>query len=213
MSQTSRASPGRAVPPRARGAAAFRALPVALDVSPEGEPVSRSSPPAGLAEDRASGPSRGAVRLGPLGDTIGFHLRLAQEASFAAFARRSAGANRAGQPVGALKPGRFAMLAMIHENPGLSQTALGAAVGRDKSTLTPALVELERRGLVRRDRGADRRSYALSLTPAGEAALEALGRHAALHDRLLDRLVGAENRDAFLDTLRRLIAGLDTDGH
>ncbi|TPG57244.1 MarR family transcriptional regulator [Roseomonas nepalensis] len=153
------------------------------------------------------------MSLGPLGDTIGFHLRLAQEASFAAFARRSAGACRGGQPAAALKPGRFAMLAMIHENPGLSQTALGAAVGRDKSTLTPALVELERRGLVRRDRGADRRSYALSLTPAGEAALDALGRHAALHDRLLDRLVGAENRDAFLDTLRRLIAGLDTERH
>ena len=37
--------------------------------------------------------------------------------------------------------------------------------------------------------------------------------HAEAHDRLLDQLVGAENRDAFLDTLRRLIAGLDTDKH
>lgn len=156
-------------------------------------------------------PPRGAVRLGWLGDTIGLHLRLAQEASFAAFARRGAGDGDGLQS--GLKPGRFAMLAMIHENPGLSQTALGAAVGRDKSTLTPALAELERRGLVRRDRGADRRSYALSLTPSGEAALEALGGHARAHDDQLDRLVGAEHRDAFLDTLRRLIAGLDMDRH
>jgi len=158
-------------------------------------------------------PARGTVRLGPLADTIGFHLRLAQEASFAAFARRSAGAGHGRGLQSGLKPGRFAMLAMIRENPGLSQTALGAAVGRDKSTLTPALAELERRGLVRRDRGADRRSYALSLTQAGQTALEALSRHAEAHDRALDQLVGAENRDAFLDTLRRLIAGLDMDRH
>jgi DNA-binding MarR family transcriptional regulator len=147
---------------------------------------------------------QGPVRLGLLNDTLGFHLRLAQEASFVAFARRSG--------TSGLKPGHFATLVVIHENPGLSQTALGAAVGRDKSTLTPRLAELEQRGLIRRDRAAtDRRSYALTLTPAGEEALAALAAHAAAHDADLDRLVGAENRAAFLDTLRRLIAGLELD--
>ncbi|WP_424136406.1 MarR family winged helix-turn-helix transcriptional regulator [Roseomonas chloroacetimidivorans] len=146
----------------------------------------------------------GRVRLGRLAETIGFHLRLAQEASFAAFARRSG--------LSGLKPGHFAALVVIEENPGLSQTALGAAVGRDKSTLTPTLGEMERRGLIRRDRAAaDRRSYALFLTPAGEAALATLTAHAAAHDAALDKLVGAENRTAFLETLRRLIAGLETE--
>jgi DNA-binding MarR family transcriptional regulator len=145
-----------------------------------------------------------AVRLGLLENTLGFHLRLAQEASFAAFARRAG--------TEGLKPGHFATLVVIHENAGLSQTALGAAVGRDKSTLTPRLAELEARGLIRRDRAvADRRSYALSLTPAGEEALSVLTAHAAAHDRALDRLVGAENRDAFCQALRRLTAGLETD--
>ena len=51
----------------------------------------------------------------------------------------------------------------------------------------------------------------LTLTPAGEAALSALTAHAAAHDAALDRLVGAGNRAALLDTLRRLVAGLDTD--
>ena len=146
----------------------------------------------------------GAVRLGLLEDTLGFHLRLAQEASFAAFARRAG--------TEGLKPGHFATLVVIHENTGLSQTALGAAVGRDKSTLTPRLSELEARGLIRRDRAAaDRRSYALSLTPAGEEALALLTAHAAAHDRALDGLVGAENRDTFRDALRRLTAGLEMD--
>ncbi|HEY8612275.1 MAG TPA: MarR family winged helix-turn-helix transcriptional regulator [Roseomonas sp.] len=177
MAQPSRAMPSRAkAKPRTADRPALRVLPGGL----------------------------GTVRLGLLGDTLGFHLRLAQEASFAGFARRTGDSG--------LKPGHFATLVVIHENPGLSQTALGAAVGRDKSTLTPKLTELERRGLIRRDRAAtDRRSYALTLTPAGEEALAALQVHAAAHDRALDRLVGSENRDAFLDMLRRLIAGLDTD--
>ncbi|WP_458095506.1 MarR family winged helix-turn-helix transcriptional regulator [Roseomonas sp. WA12] len=144
------------------------------------------------------------MRLGLLDNTLGFHLRLAQEASFAAFARRAG--------TEGLKPGHFATLVVIHENAGLSQTALGAAVGRDKSTLTPRLAELEARGLIRRDRAAaDRRSYALSLTPAGEDALAVLTAHAAAHDRVLDRLVGVENRDALCQALRRLTAGLETE--
>ena len=167
----------------------------------EGTPGEAPAPRA-LPGRAAPAAPPGPVRLGPLGDTIGFQLRAAQEMAFAAFARRVGDAG--------LKPGRYSMLGVIRENPGLSQTALGAAVGRDKSTLTPALAELERLGLVRRDRGVDRRSYALTLTPAGEAALATLSAHAALHERALDRIADP-GRDAFLETLRRLVAGLDTD--
>src|ERR1700719_3936530 len=80
------------------------------------------------------------LRLGALADFIGFHLRLAQEASFQAFARRVRDLD--------LRPGRFAVLALIGENPGISQTALGRASGRDKSSLTPALDDLAGRGLI-----------------------------------------------------------------
>jgi DNA-binding MarR family transcriptional regulator len=142
-----------------------------------------------------------APALGGLDGQIGFLLRLAQEASFQAFARRTGKAQ--------LRPGRYAILVLIDANPGISQTALGAAAGRDKSTLTPALADLERRGLVRRQRMAhDRRSYALTLTEAGRGMLQALSRHAATHDRQLDALVGEENRQAFMEGLRRIIAGL-----
>ncbi len=131
---------------------------------------------------------------------IGFLLRLAQEASFTAFARRTGEA--------ALRPGRYAILSLVAAHPGISQTALGQAAGRDKSTLTPALADLERRGLLRRDRVAgDRRSYALSLTLEGHAMLDRLAAHAAAHDRELDALVGAEARDAFVATLRRIAGG------
>jgi DNA-binding MarR family transcriptional regulator len=137
------------------------------------------------------------IDFGPLQNWVGFHLRMAQAASFQAFARRT-------QDV-YIRPGRFATLLLIGRNPGISQTALSRANGRDKSTLTPVLTDLERRGLIRRARTRhDRRTYRLSLTPAGEAMLRELLKCARRHDRNLDRVIGAEDRDRFLATLRRI---------
>src|SRR5262244_3438786 len=105
-----------------------------------------------------------AIDYGPLAQWIGFNLRMAQDASFHAFSRLS-------KKIG-IKPGRFATLTLIGNNPGISQTALSRANGRDKSTLTPLLADMARRGLVRRARTRnDRRTYRLSLTKAGEALL------------------------------------------
>jgi DNA-binding MarR family transcriptional regulator len=145
--------------------------------------------------------SEAEVQLGPLSGFIGFHLRLAQEASFRAFAQR------VGHPD--LKPRRFAMLTLIEHNPGLTQTALGRASGRDKSTLTPALNDLERRGLVRRERSSeDGRRYGLWLTPDGKALLRKLALHAAAHDRQLDEIVGLDKKAEFIRTLRKIAMAL-----
>jgi len=138
------------------------------------------------------------IDFGPLRNWVGFHLRMAQAASFQAFARRT-------QDV-YLRPGRFATLMLIGRNPGISQTALSRANGRDKSTLTPVLADLERRGLIRRMRTSDdRRTYQLSLTPAGEKMLRQLLKYARQHDRNLDRVIGAKDRARFLAILRKII--------
>jgi DNA-binding MarR family transcriptional regulator len=109
-----------------------------------------------------------------------------------------------------LPPGRFALLTLIGRNPGISQTVLSRAAGRDKSTLTPALQDLKRRGLIARVRlESDRRSYHLTLTPAGEAMLVRLTECAARHERNLDRVIGARDRARFLSTLRKVMADLD----
>jgi DNA-binding MarR family transcriptional regulator len=153
---------------------------------------------------RAAAPE--IIRLGPLADFLGFHLRVAQEASFQSFARRVGGID--------LSPGRFALLMLIGENPGISQTALGRASGRDKSTLTPALDDLERRGLIARNRlPTDRRTYALLLTESGTSLLHELTEHARAHDRELDRIVGPEGKAHFLRTLRRIAIELGETGH
>jgi len=142
----------------------------------------------------------GDVRLGALADWIGFHLRLAQDASFRAFAKHS------GQPH--LRPGRFAALMVINNNPGITQAALGRAIARDKSTVTPLVQELHRHGLVRRSPSAvDRRSITLTLTRAGVAALADLLIHARAHDRRLDAIVG-KRKAAFIGLLRKITDAL-----
>ena len=140
-----------------------------------------------------------AVDYGPLAEWVGFNLRMAQAAAFQAFSRLA-------QEVGT-RPGRFATLMLIGRNPGISQTALSRANGRDKSSLTPVLNDLAKRGLIVRQRtSADQRAYRLSLTPAGRRLLAELMRCARTHERKLDRIIGAGAQKEFVRVLKRIIA-------
>jgi DNA-binding MarR family transcriptional regulator len=146
-------------------------------------------------------PTRPAVRLGSLADYAGYHLRLAQDASFQAFSARVGS--------GDLRPGFFTLLTLIQENPGITQTAISVASGRDKSTLTPALRLLEENGYIGRERiDHDRRSFRLYLTPSGEEAMTRLSQHARAHDEELDRIIGPQNKAEFIRILRAIVAGL-----
>jgi len=142
-----------------------------------------------------------AIDYGLLADWVGFNLRMAQTAAFQAFLRL---ANEVGS-----RPGRFATLMLIGRNPGISQTALSRANGRDKSSLTPVLNDLVRRRLIRRQRARDdQRAYGLTLTPAGRKLLAQLTRCARAHERNLDRVIGARERKTFVRVLKRIAAEL-----
>jgi DNA-binding MarR family transcriptional regulator len=149
-------------------------------------------------------PANENVDFGPLANWIGFHLRLAQTASFQAFTQEARSID--------LSPGRFATLLLIGRNPGISQTALAAANGRDKSTLTPILEDLERRGFIVREKlKTDRRSYQLTLTDAGKKMLDQLMTCAKRHDDNLDRIIGPKDRAKFLKTLQKIAAEIVRD--
>jgi DNA-binding MarR family transcriptional regulator len=142
------------------------------------------------------------IRFGPLEYWVGFNLRMAQEHAFQAFSRRS-------QEIGE-SPGRFATLTLIARNPGISQTELSHANGRDKSSLTPVVEELVRRGLVARKRmRADRRTYRLNVTPAGKKTLTMLTRCARRHERVLDGIIGRRDRKRFLQILKKIAAEIE----
>jgi DNA-binding MarR family transcriptional regulator len=145
------------------------------------------------------------IDLGWLGGTVGLHLRLAQEVAFQAFARRATGLDAS--------PWRFAVLFLIDTNPGLTQGDLAAAIRRNTSSLTPVLDELCRLGYVLRERlERDRRAYTLTLTPSGKAVMAKLRASAIEHEGEIDRLVGRTGRSEFIQTLKRIIAGLEKDG-
>ena len=157
-------------------------------------------PATGNAVRKKARPGRrhagGDLQLGQLEEFVGFHLRLAQDASFRAFAGRSGIAH--------LKPGRFAAMMLIRNNPCITQIELSRAIGRDKSSVTSLVQELNRRGLVARVPSAnDGRSITLTLTRSGEATLDVLLVHARQHERQLDRVLGSR-KAAFIATLKKI---------
>jgi DNA-binding MarR family transcriptional regulator len=143
-----------------------------MESAPASKPAKKSVPEVGHD-----------VNLGFLSDFVGFHLRLAQDASYRAYAKH--------RDKDLIKPGRFPALAIIHLNPGISQSALGRAIARDKSTVSPLIKDLQQNGFIsRKPSPHDRRSVTLALTKKGERTLEKLHTRAAEHESELDKIVG-----------------------
>jgi len=142
----------------------------------------------------------GEIKFGVLTELLGFHLRQANDASFRAFASQT------GDPH--IKPGRFASMMVMHNNPGITQVGLSRAIARDKSSVTPLIQELHRLGLViRKPSPRDRRSTTLRLSAAGERVLADLLERAREHDRQLNLIVG-DKKDDLIGMLRRITEAL-----
>ena len=106
-------------------------------------------------------------------------------------------------------PGSFGVLTLIRANPGITQVALAAAFGVDKSTMSPVIVRLEKRGLVRREvLASDRRCQALYLEEAARPQfLSAREKIRAFEAGVASRLSRFEQRE-----LARLLAKLQGSG-
>jgi DNA-binding MarR family transcriptional regulator len=92
----------------------------------------------------------------------------------------------------------------------ISQQELGEQLGIDRTTVVELIDELERQGVVARRRNpADRRSYALNLTPHGRSVQK---RAARAFDGAAEEFFGplkAAERQALAEMLRRLIASAE----
>lgn len=140
------------------------------------------------------------TRLGRLTNSVGFHLRMAHEATLRNLAARIIDTK--------LDPAHAEVLAVIGENPGIIPSAIADAVGRDRSSITGTLHVLADRGLIERERTrSDRRAFLLRLSAEGEAMHRRLRELATAHDALLDRIAGAD-KPQLLAQLRRITTAL-----
>src|SRR5436190_4382146 len=130
-----------------------------------------------------------AIDFGELPTYVGYQVRRTQAKIFADFEATLANLD--------LTPGSFGVLTLVRANPGITQVALAAAFGVDKSTMSPVVVRLEQRGLVRREvLASDRRCHALYFERSAEASyLVAREKVRAFESGLASRLNKGEQRE------------------
>jgi DNA-binding MarR family transcriptional regulator len=115
------------------------------------------------------------LSYGDLNEHLGYVLRRAQLAGFDAFHRATARRD--------ITPARYSAMVIVRENPGLTQSALGAALGTARSGAMMIVDWLEARGLAERRKLAhDARAWGLYLTPRGAARLRELNRRVRAND-------------------------------
>lgn len=125
----------------------------------------------------------------PLSELPGYRLRRASAAMLADLTRRL-------EPVG-LTPVEASVILLIGSNQGLTQSAIGRALGIQRANMAPLVARLEARGLLARN-PADGRSHTLSLTSAGLGLHDAVAGITAEHEALLLNRIALPDRAAFL---------------
>jgi len=134
------------------------------------------------------------LSYGDLDEHLGYVLRRAQLAGFDAFHRATENID--------ITPARYTAFTIIGANPGLTQSALGAALGTARSGAMTVVNWMEKRGLVeRRHRPDDGRSWGLYLTRRGESRLRGLNHRV----RAYDAAFAARLAPGELATLKKLL--------
>ena len=105
---------------------------------------------------------------------------------------------------------QFAVLEAVSHKSGLTQTDLVRATGIDRSTLADLVARMTVKGLLDRERSAiDARAKAVSLSAAGQAALDAARPKVEAADKRILALLPKGKRDGFLDLLAELAGEAD----
>jgi DNA-binding MarR family transcriptional regulator len=136
---------------------------------------------------------------GQLGGLLGYHLRRASAAMMADFSGELSSV--------ALRPVQFAILSLIADNDGTSQTELCRELNVQKANMVPLIAELERRGLLaRKPAPFDRRVQMLTLTAKAERELPQWRALVAAHEERFFGPLSAPERASLLTLLRKLWA-------
>src|SRR5829696_3501937 len=108
-----------------------------------------------------------------------------------------------------LRPKHYGVLLSIAREGGISQQELGERLRIDPSSIVAIIDDFERAGVAERRRDpADRRRYAIFLTPGGEALLGRAREAAAAAEQTMLAPLDPQERDALLILLGKLAAGV-----
>lgn len=143
-------------------------------------------------------PEADSVEFGPLADSIGFLLRLAQLEAFrnffAAFEKQD------------VRPGEVTVLILIGLNPGVRQGVLARSLMIKRAHMTKMARAMEAQGLVaRRVPADDRRAIELTLTPLGDARVAALNGDFFAHEAGSNGRLSKRDAAEFKRLLRKFL--------
>jgi DNA-binding MarR family transcriptional regulator len=132
-----------------------------------------------------------------LNSLVGYRLRRAQLVYFEDFARTCTEQG--------ISPGLFGILAVVKNNPGLTQTAVAQAIEIDRSAMVAAIDKLEKQNLIERQPSKnDRRSYALFLTDYGNEFTDKLYQKVLAHEAHFEAVMKEGEKEGLLDLLGRI---------
>jgi DNA-binding MarR family transcriptional regulator len=148
--------------------------------------------------DKPCRPTGTGISLGQLPELLGYHIRVAQIATFRDFDRHLKGHR--------ISPTLYGALTVIEANPGLKQSELAHAVQLDRSTVVSVVDTLQRRGLVARRRlDGDRRANAVVLTAKGGQLLSEIKPLVAEHETQLAARLSKRDRARLIELLERVV--------
>jgi DNA-binding MarR family transcriptional regulator len=108
------------------------------------------------------------------------------------------------RPLG-LKATQFSLVAAVHNASPITIKRLADSTVMDRTTLTRNLRPLERRGLIRIERGRDRRQRLVTLTSAGDDLLERAFPVWSQTRHQVTNALGPERSERLLDDLRAAV--------
>lgn len=156
---------------------------------------------ADLADQFRSGDESSRLANSDLFDSIGFLLRVASGVAQARFAARL---DKLG-----LRQSLYSVLLIIDENPGLKQQEVGQTLSIQQPNLVALINDLVGKGLVARTVNADdRRSYSLTLTPAGQALLRAANAAHVDNEQALAKALAPLSVEDFREALVRVLGSM-----
>jgi DNA-binding MarR family transcriptional regulator len=153
--------------------------------------------------DQAVAPAipAGAVDLGPLHDSLGFLLRMAQLRIYDHYFTELRDFE--------LRPGEFSALIVIMCNPGIRQGVLAQQLKIKRAHMTKLIRSLEARGYVERTiPDEDRRSVTLTLTPRGQTSMQWHRQRFVEYERLPKSALSREEERKLIGLLQSFV-GID----